>query len=140
MFLVVGATVLTMLGRFLPSPDGDEGAAARLFQLTIALLVPAGLAFLVTADWRRPLKVAGRLMVPAVALVVAFSMLYSMEGARQGAARYIRRTQYLARQKGSHRQFKHERRPGLVTIEGKPGDDLAPGTLGSIFKQAGPKP
>ena len=43
----------------------------------------------------------------------------------------------LARQRGSHRQFNHPRRPGLLTIAGKPGDDLAPGTLGSIFKQAG---
>jgi predicted RNA binding protein YcfA (HicA-like mRNA interferase family) len=46
---------------------------------------------------------------------------------------------YQARQRGSHRQFKHPRKPGLVTIAGKPGDDLAPGTLNSILKQAGLK-
>ena len=40
------------------------------------------------------------------------------------------------RQKGSHRQFKHSHKPGLVTIAGKPNDDLAPGTLNSIMKQA----
>jgi predicted RNA binding protein YcfA (HicA-like mRNA interferase family) len=28
---------------------------------------------------------------------------------------------------------------GLVTVPGKPGDDLAPGTLNSILKQAGLK-
>ncbi|NIP17231.1 MAG: addiction module toxin, HicA family [Xanthomonadales bacterium] len=39
--------------------------------------------------------------------------------------------------KGSHRQFKHDARPGRVTVPGKPGDDLAPGTVNSIFKQAG---
>jgi predicted RNA binding protein YcfA (HicA-like mRNA interferase family) len=39
--------------------------------------------------------------------------------------------------RGSHRQFKHRWKPGRVTIAGKPGDDLAPGTLGSILKQAG---
>jgi predicted RNA binding protein YcfA (HicA-like mRNA interferase family) len=44
---------------------------------------------------------------------------------------------FLARTRGSHRQYKHPRKPGLVTIPGKPGDDLAIGTLGSIFKQAG---
>ena len=44
---------------------------------------------------------------------------------------------YLARTRGSHRQYKHPRKPGLVTLPGKPGDDLAIGTLGSIFKQAG---
>jgi len=46
----------------------------------------------------------------------------------------------LTRQRGSHRQFKHPTKPGLVTIAGKPGDDLAPGTLNSIFKQARLKP
>jgi predicted RNA binding protein YcfA (HicA-like mRNA interferase family) len=39
-------------------------------------------------------------------------------------------------QKGSHRQYKHPVKPGRVTIAGHPGDDLAPGTLNSILKQA----
>jgi hypothetical protein len=82
MFLVCGATILTLLGRFNPSPNGDEGTAAHLFQLTIALLLPTGLAFLVTADWRQPLQVAKRLTLPAVALVVAFMTLYFMEHLR----------------------------------------------------------
>ena len=47
---------------------------------------------------------------------------------------------YQSRQRGSHRQYKHPKKPGLVTIAGKPNDDLAPGTLNSIFKQAGMKP
>lgn len=42
-------------------------------------------------------------------------------------------------QRGSHRQFKHRSRPGRVTIAGAPSDDLAPGTLNSILKQAGLK-
>lgn len=46
---------------------------------------------------------------------------------------------YLARTRGSHRQFKHANKPGLVTIAGKPSDDLAPGTANSILKQAGLK-
>jgi predicted RNA binding protein YcfA (HicA-like mRNA interferase family) len=46
---------------------------------------------------------------------------------------------YQARQRGSHRQFKHPTKPGLVTVAGKPGDDLAPGTQNSILKQAGLK-
>ena len=46
----------------------------------------------------------------------------------------------VVRQRGSHRQFKHATKPGLVTVAGKPGDDLAPGTLNSILKQAGLKP
>jgi len=44
---------------------------------------------------------------------------------------------YLVATKGSHRQFKHPTKPGRVTVAGKPGDDLPPGTLNSIFKQAG---
>jgi predicted RNA binding protein YcfA (HicA-like mRNA interferase family) len=46
----------------------------------------------------------------------------------------------LSRQRGSHRQYEHPKSPGLVAIAGKPNDDLAPGTLNSIFKQAGMKP
>ena len=38
-----------------------------------------------------------------------------------------------------HRQFKHPAKPGRVTVSGKPSDDLPPGTLNSIFKQAGLK-
>ncbi len=41
--------------------------------------------------------------------------------------------------KGSHRQYKHAKKTGRVTIAGHPNDDLAPGTLNSILKQAGLK-
>ena len=41
------------------------------------------------------------------------------------------------RMRGSHRQYRHPRKPGIVTVAGKPGDDLAPGTWGSIVKRAG---
>ncbi|HYW67884.1 MAG TPA: type II toxin-antitoxin system HicA family toxin [Candidatus Dormibacteraeota bacterium] len=46
---------------------------------------------------------------------------------------------YLARTRGSHRQYKHRAKRGLVTLAGKPGDELAPGTLNSVMKQAGLK-
>ncbi len=46
---------------------------------------------------------------------------------------------YLARTKGSHRQYKHYLKSGLVTIAGKPSEDLASGTLNSILKQSGLK-
>jgi predicted RNA binding protein YcfA (HicA-like mRNA interferase family) len=39
--------------------------------------------------------------------------------------------------RGSHRQFKHPSKSGRVTVPGKPSDELAPGTLNSIRKQAG---
>ena len=43
---------------------------------------------------------------------------------------------FLVAQKGSHRQFKHPVKPGRVTVAGKPSEELSPGTLGSILKQA----
>jgi predicted RNA binding protein YcfA (HicA-like mRNA interferase family) len=43
---------------------------------------------------------------------------------------------YLVVTKGSHRQYKHRSKLGRVTIAGHPNDDLAPGTLNSILKQA----
>ncbi len=48
---------------------------------------------------------------------------------------------YVVGTKGSHRQYKHPSKPGRVTIAGHPNDDLAPGTLSSVLKQAQlPKP
>ena len=46
---------------------------------------------------------------------------------------------YLARQRGSHRQYKHPIKKGVVTIAGHPNDDFGHGTLSSILKQAGLK-
>ena len=43
---------------------------------------------------------------------------------------------YLDRTRGSHRQYKHLKKSGLVTVPGKLSDDLAPGTQNSILKQA----
>ena len=43
---------------------------------------------------------------------------------------------FLVATKGSHGQYKHPLKSGRVTIAGKPGDDLAPGTLNSVLKQA----
>lgn len=44
---------------------------------------------------------------------------------------------YLVRTRGSHRQYKHPVKRGLVTVAGKPGQELAAGTLNSVLKQAG---
>jgi predicted RNA binding protein YcfA (HicA-like mRNA interferase family) len=44
---------------------------------------------------------------------------------------------YIVRQKGSHRQYKHSFKKGLVTIAShKLSDEIAKGTLNSILKQA----
>lgn len=44
---------------------------------------------------------------------------------------------FLIRQRGSHRQYKHKKKKGLVTIAlHKMSDEVAKGTLNSILKQA----
>ena len=44
---------------------------------------------------------------------------------------------YIVRQRGSHRQYKHRFKKGLVTIAShKLSDDIAKGTISSILKQA----
>ena len=43
---------------------------------------------------------------------------------------------YLTRMRVSHRQYKHRTNPGLVTVSGKPSDDVPVGTLNNILKQA----
>ena len=46
---------------------------------------------------------------------------------------------FLARIRGSHRQFKHRFKGGLVTISGNLDDEVPRGTLNSIRKQSGIK-
>jgi predicted RNA binding protein YcfA (HicA-like mRNA interferase family) len=43
----------------------------------------------------------------------------------------------LVRTRGSHHHYRHDVKPGLVTVPGTGGADLAPGTLNSILRQAG---
>ena len=43
---------------------------------------------------------------------------------------------YLARTKGSHRQFKHPEKAGTVTVSGNLGVDMPIGTLKSVWRQA----
>jgi predicted RNA binding protein YcfA (HicA-like mRNA interferase family) len=43
----------------------------------------------------------------------------------------------LVRTRGSHRQYKHRTKPGIVTVPGKLTKDLPPGLQRSILKQAG---
>jgi predicted RNA binding protein YcfA (HicA-like mRNA interferase family) len=43
---------------------------------------------------------------------------------------------YLARTRGSHRQYRHGTKPGTVTVSGRLGADIPIGTLRSVLKQA----
>jgi hypothetical protein len=62
-----------------PAPERDEGTGAHVFQLSIAGLVPALLVFVATADWARPWRVARTLALPALAVILAFALLYHYE-------------------------------------------------------------
>ncbi len=44
---------------------------------------------------------------------------------------------FLMRTRGSHRQFKHSTKPGVVTVSGKLGVDVPTGTLKNILRQSG---
>lgn len=44
---------------------------------------------------------------------------------------------HMERQRGSHRQFKHPTKSGVVTINGKMNQTLSQELLNSIWKQAG---
>jgi predicted RNA binding protein YcfA (HicA-like mRNA interferase family) len=44
---------------------------------------------------------------------------------------------HVQRTRGSHRQLRHPSKPGTVTVAGKPSVDIPPGTLKSIWRQAG---
>jgi len=48
---------------------------------------------------------------------------------------------YVERTVGSHMQFRHPRKPGTVTVPagGRLANEVPPGTLNSILKQAGLK-
>lgn len=43
----------------------------------------------------------------------------------------------MKRMRGDHRQFGHEKKKGIVTVNGKLSDDLSQELLNSIWKQAG---
>jgi hypothetical protein len=80
MIIILSVTaLLAVLSGYFQAPQPDEGSAAHISQLSIGLLVPLVLAFLVTVDWTRPLPGMRRLIPPAVVLVIAFAALYYLE-------------------------------------------------------------
>jgi len=73
-------------------------------------------------------------------LVSEVGFRYSLFDEGEGVIKLIQEDgRSIVRTKGSHRQFKHKSKSGLVTIAGKPSDELAPGTLNSVLRQAGLK-
>jgi len=60
-------------------PSKDEGALAHIFQIAIVLLLPAGLTFLATIDWRVPRRSTRPLTITVLTVAVAFGALYILE-------------------------------------------------------------
>jgi len=79
LLLVLVFVVPIMVTGVTPPPPEDEGLAARTFQLLVLSLLPAGLVYLATADWRKPLAVLGWLAVPFAAVGLAFTLLFRFE-------------------------------------------------------------
>ena len=69
----------TVMSGYLQAPQADEGAAAHIFQLSIAALLPTILLFVFTADWKQAGRSARPLAFSGAALVVAFGALYYLE-------------------------------------------------------------
>jgi hypothetical protein len=62
-----------------PQPQTDEGVAAHIFQLSLALFLPATLLYLATADWSRSFRSARMLALPFVTMMAACGALYYLE-------------------------------------------------------------
>jgi len=77
------ASVALIVGGIITGWDqgrGDEGTAAHLFQLMMAAQLPLIVAFLVTADWRRPRPVFRIAMFQAfgIAAVIAVGLYFKI--------------------------------------------------------------
>ena len=71
--------LFTVLTGYLQTPQPDEGAAAHIFQISLVLLGPALLVFLLTADSSNFGRLLRPLIPPALALALAFAALYYLE-------------------------------------------------------------
>ena len=72
-------TERTMSTTYSPFAETDEGTAAHIFQLSIAGVALFGLLYTSTADWKQPLRVAQQLAFPALAVALAFGILFYFE-------------------------------------------------------------
>jgi hypothetical protein len=73
------SALLAVLSGYTQPPQTDEGTGAHIFQLSVVALVPTILLFLVTADWKQPLRSARPLAIPTAALALAFGALFNLE-------------------------------------------------------------
>jgi hypothetical protein len=79
LILLALVALLTVITGYFGPRQSDEGAAAHIFQLSIVALLPMGLLFFATLDWKSPLRSTRVLAIPASVLVLAFGALYYLE-------------------------------------------------------------
>ena len=77
--MVFQAVVRALIDGAVPPPAADEGTAAHIFQLSVVGLVPVGICLLATMDWAHPWKTVRWLVVPLIALSLAFGLLLYIE-------------------------------------------------------------
>jgi len=71
--------LLSVISGYFQAPQPDEGTAAHIFQISVVLVLPAILLFLLTADWEQRWRSLRPLLLSATALAVAFAALYYLE-------------------------------------------------------------
>ncbi len=79
LILLAVVALITVISGYFGPRQVDEGAAAHIFQLSVIALLPMGLLFLATADWKAPLRSTRILTIPFSVLVMAFGALYYLE-------------------------------------------------------------
>jgi hypothetical protein len=85
--MALGAAALTLpwlaLAVFEPSPTGDEGAAARLFQLLVAAQIPCIVFFIAKWAAREPKQAMAVLVLQLLALVIPFVPVVLLEASKR---------------------------------------------------------
>jgi len=71
--------LLTVASGYFQAPQPDEGSAAHIFQISVALFAGALLVFLASSDWKQPIRSVQALLIPGCILVLAFAALFYLE-------------------------------------------------------------
>jgi hypothetical protein len=77
--LLIMALPAMLTGQVPLSETANEGTGAHIFQMSMGALVPVGLTFLATADWKQPTRSIRHMAFPAAAVALALAMLFYFE-------------------------------------------------------------
>lgn len=79
LLLLSVTALIAVLSGYVSPPQADEGAAAHIFQLAVVAMLPIGVLFFATAEWKQPWRSARPLALAAATLVLAFGALFYLE-------------------------------------------------------------